>query len=229
MSFNPEIKNPYTRIVKTMLPLFLLFFITSRINAQNEGISGIDFDDNPNFHLGVKAGIGLSNIESSELLGRRIRPGMSVGLYGNYLFKKHFLVQIGFDGNIKGANFSFTQASSLQRLSLFYMDVPLTVHYNYSKNSKLLPFIGVQPSLIFRKDAYKTQEAVPQPIVLDIKNYDFALTAGLLFRLDPRVALQLQFNYGVVNINNKLSVPFYPYLGNGSPMYNRNLQLCLVF
>ena len=199
------------------------------IIAQNDGISGNDVDENPNLHLGVKAGLGFSNIQSSELDGKRIRPGMAVGLYGNYLIKKKILLQLEVNGNLRGANFRFEQASSLNRLSFFYLDVPLIIHYSRHKNSLFLPFAGVQGSLIFRKDAYKSGEAVPQPIDLDIKNYDFSLTAGILYRMYPKIGLQLQANFGLVNINNNLSVPFYPYLGNGSTMYNRNLQLCLVF
>ena len=88
-------------MVKTILSISLLFFLSTVINAQNEGISGNDCDDKPNLHLGIKAGIGLSTIESTELKGGKVRPGLSVGLYGNYLIQKHFLAQIGFDGNLR--------------------------------------------------------------------------------------------------------------------------------
>ncbi len=223
-----KIKLPYCRSLKTFAVISLLFFF-NRLNAQNDGISGNDYDDNPNMRLGVKAGIGFSNIQSAELQGRRIKPGMSVGLYANYLVKKRFLFQAEIDGNLRGANFRFPQASSLNRLSFFYLDVPLTVHYYFTKKSLVLPFVGMQPSLIFRKDAYKSQEVVPQPVVLDIKNYDLAVTAGILYRFHPKVAVQIQANYGLININNRLTIPFFPYLGLGTPMYNRNLQLCLVF
>lgn len=228
MKYN-KINFHFDGIVKSIFTLFLLFFIGIDLRAQNDGISGNDIDENPNVHLGVKAGIGFSNIQSVELNGRRIRPGMSVGLYGNYLVKKKFLFQLEFNGNLRGANFKFTQASSLNRLSLFYLDMPITMHYLFVKKAKVLPFLGVQPSVIFRKDAYKSGEAVPQPVNLDIKKYDFAITAGVLYRMHPKVGLQLQANYGLININNNITLPFHPFLGKGSTMYNRNLQLCLVF
>jgi hypothetical protein len=216
-------------LLKRLSLLFVLFLVPSLTFAQNDGNSGLDFDDNPNLHLGVKAGVGFSNIVSSELSTSRVRPGMAVGLYGNYLIKKKILIQLEMNGNLRGAKFKFDKAASLNRLSLFYLDVPLIVHYKINKNAKLLPFAGGQASLIFRKDAYKSDEQVPQPANIDIKKYDLALTAGILYQMHPKVGLQLQLNFGMLNINNRLTLPFYPYLGNGDPIYNRNLQLCLVF
>ncbi len=213
--------------------LLLLFLVYINSYSQNDGISGNDFNDNPNVHLGIKVGIGLSNLESDELTNNQIRPGMAVGLYGNYFFNKKVLLQIELNGNLKGANFNFDSASSLNKLSLFYLDMPVFIHVAIKKDAKFLPFIGLQPSLVFRKDAYKSQEFVPQPVSIGIKKYDFAVTAGLLFKISSVVGLQIQFNYGLININNpipnQLRLPFYPYLGRGTTMYNRNFQLCLVF
>ncbi|MCX6189190.1 MAG: outer membrane beta-barrel protein [Bacteroidetes bacterium] len=228
-----KIPLPKSSILRLTLLVLFLFLMDTAVYSQNDGISGNDFDINPNLHLGIKAGLGFSNMESAELTHKKTLPGMSVGLYGNYLFGQKLLLQIELNGNLKGANFSFTQASSLDKLSLFYLDMPVIVHYVFIKNAKLLPFIGFQPSVVIRKDAYKTQEVVPQPISVGIKKYDIAITAGLLYKLNPSVGLQIQFNYGLMDINNKppnqLTLPFYPYLGNASRIYNRNLQLCLVF
>lgn len=234
MNQNIKISNLKLSKLRIIGLCFFLFFISIAGFGQNDGISGEEYRENPNAHLGVKAGLGFSNIQSEELTNKTTRPSMAVGLYGNYLFKQKILLQVEFNGSLKGANFSFDGvSSSLNRLSLFYLDIPIIVHYSFVKKAKLLPFLGVQPSVIFRKDAYKSQEIVPQPVVLGIKKYDFAVTAGLLYKMHPKVGLQLQFNYGLVNVNNKapnqLILPFYPYLGKGSPMYNRNLQLCLVF
>lgn len=210
----------------------MLFWITAAW-AQNDNLSGTDFDDNPNLHLGVKAGINFSNLKSVELTKKSTYIGMDVGLYANYKLSKVLALQIDFIGNVKGANFNYGVASSLNKLALFYLDIPITMQFSFVKKAKLIPFVGIMPSVIFRKDAYKTQEAVPQPISIGIKKYDFGVSAGLLYKMDPRVGLQLQFNYGLIDVNNpapnQLVLPFYPYLGGGGSIYNRNLQLSLVF
>jgi hypothetical protein len=214
--------------------LFILaLFLGVGVQAQNSGSDQYEFRDNPDLHLGVKAGIGFSNLVSSELTGNSVRPGMVVGLYAGYVFKKRTFLKVEFNGNLKGSLFNYSQAASLEKLSLFYLDIPITVHYYFVKNAKLLPLLGVQPSIIFRKDAYKTQEAVPQPVSVGIKNYDFGIVGGVYYKLNKHVGVQLLYSYGLLNINqkapNQLALPFYPFLGNGSPIYNRNLQLCLVF
>ncbi len=208
----------------------LFLILCSRfVMAQNNNVSGKEFDENPKIHLGVKAGFSLSNLQSTELNNKSARPAMVVGLYGNYILNKKVTFQLEMNGILKGANFHFSQASSLQRLSLFYLDLPILLNYSTKKTSKIIPFSGILPSIILRKDAYKTQEAVPQPVDLDLKKYDFAFSAGVLFKINTSVGLQLQVNYGIININNRLEIPFYPLLGNGNAMYNRNLQLSLVF
>ncbi len=210
----------------------MLFWITAAF-SQNDNISGTDFDDNPNLHLGVKAGINFSNLKSAELTHKSTYIGMDVGLYANYKLNKVLALQIDFIGNVKGANFNYGTASSLNKLALFYLDIPITMQFSFIKKAKLIPYVGIMPSVVFRKDAYKTQEAVPQPISIGIKKYDFGVSAGLLYKMDPRVGLQLQFNYGLIDVNNpapnQLVLPFYPYLGGGGSIYNRNLQLSLVF
>lgn len=210
----------------------MLFCITAAF-SQNDNTSGTDFDDNPNLHLGVKAGINFSNLKSTELTNKSTYIGMDVGLYANYKLNKVLALQIDFIGNVKGANFNYGTASSLNKLALFYLDVPITMQFSFVKKAKLIPYVGIMPSVIFRKDAYKTQEAVPQPISIGIKKYDFGVSAGILYKMDPRVGLQLQFNYGLIDVNNpapnQLVLPFYPYLGGGGSIYNRNLQLSLVF
>jgi len=222
-----EIKKQEVRGFIFSILIFISCVFTG--NAQNDNLSGEDFTTNPNLRLGVKAGLGFSNIQSAELTNKSVRPGMAVGVYLNYKMARQWNIQVELDGNLRGANFNFDQASSLQRLSLFYFDVPVTLQFIHSKEATFIPFLGIQPSLIFRKDAYKTQEFVPQPIALDIKKYDLAASGGFLIRINANLDFQVLMNYGILNINKNLTLPFYPYLANKSPMFNRNLQLCLVF
>lgn len=229
MNFVLENKNRFGSRFSVLLWLLLTVTAIFQANAQNDNISGKDIDENPKLRLGVKTGISLSTLESAELSNQLLRPTMAVGLYGNYMVSKKMILQVEMNGILKGSRFNYAQAVSLKRLSLFYFDMPVTAHFQAKKNSKLLPFGGVQPSLIFRKDAYKTQEEVPQPVIIDIKNYDLALCGGILYKINQKVGVQLMVNYGLININNQITVPFYPYLGNGSKLFNRNLQLCLVF
>lgn len=228
---NPILNSPAPNRFWVLIGTMLLWMTAAW--AQNDNLSGTDFDDNPNLHLGVKAGINFSNLKSTELTNKSPYIGMDVGLYANYKVRKKLALQIDFVGNVKGANFNYGPASSLNKLALFYLDVPITMQFSFIKNAKLIPYFGIMPSVVFRKDAYKTQEAVPQPVSIGIKKYDFGITAGLLYKMDPRVGLQLQFNYGLIDVNNpapnQLVLPFYPYLGGGGSIYNRNLQLSLVF
>lgn len=211
--------------------LFLLLALSGiKGYGQNTGNEmGDDWDVNPNLSFGVKFGYNLSNLESAELPASNYKSGMVVGLSAQYAYKKHLKLRMEANGCIKGGKFNYSQAEALDKLSLFYFDVPLTLGYNISKKVNLTPFLGVQPSLVFRKDAYKKGEAVPQPVVVNILNYDLGLVGGFYYGLSDVVGLQLMAQYGVLNVNKSLTLPFYPYLGAGKPLYNRSVQLCLVF
>ncbi len=213
-----------------LLLIFSLMIFGIQGVAQNTGNEmGDDWDVSPNLNFGVKFGYNLSKLVSEELPSSNYKSGMVVGLSAQYAYKKHIQFRGEVNGCIKGGKFSFTPAESLEKLSLFYLDVPLTVGYRVSQKIKLTPFAGVQPSVVFRKDAYKKGEAVPQPVIMNILNYDLGLVGGFYYGISDVVGIQLMAQYGVLNVNKSLTLPFYPYLGAGKPLYNRSLQLCLVF
>jgi hypothetical protein len=212
--------------------LVILFFMLTGIIAwsQNTGNESGDFKELPdNIHLGVKVGLNISNLVSAELIKPRLKPSMVVGLSASYLKAKKYLWQFEINGSFRGARFSYDSAGALDRLSFFYLDVPLMFHLAVDREKKIWPFIGVQPSLIIRKDAFINNDPVSQPIGINIKNYDLGLVAGAFYRVNDILGFQLMFYYGFLNINRSLSLPFYPYLGSGKPLYNRSLQISLVF
>jgi hypothetical protein len=217
------------RIKRSLVILLFLLpgFASQSQNTGNE--TGEEWDIPENIHLGVKVGLNVSTLISTELNHPILKPSMVVGLALGIVKRNKFFWQLELNGSFRGARYSYDSAASLNRLSLFYLDMPLVFHLAVDKKKKYWPFIGFQPSLILRKDAYKSDELVAQPVSVNIFDYDYGYIGGLLYKIDKNFGLQLMLYYGALNINKRLTLPFYPYLGRGEPMYNRSIQFSLVF
>lgn len=163
-------------------------------------------------NFGAKAGVNFASIggdeieEIEEIGGMDGKTGFHLGFIAEFPLGESFAFQpevlyssqgAKTEGNFEGVDFTY-------KLNLDYINVPLLVKYYFTPNLNLHagPQLGF---LVKAEEEYEASfdgesESETVDIKDDTKGLDFALAAGLGYKLDMGLFFDARYNLGLSNI-----------------------------
>ncbi len=170
--------------------------------------------------LGIKGGLNLSKLSyKDDLQGYdfSFRKGINIGLFTEYQLTDNLLIHSETIYSMRGTEYGSEEISLLgmtipthkfvQKLN--YFEIPLTIQYNFSINSRITPkvFIGPVASFLlsakieYYEEGNKLGEADQKD---DIKSFEYGIIigAGTDYNLATgKIIFDLIYHYGINNIN----------------------------
>ncbi len=230
-------------IYRTLLAFTIFsFFSISALSAQEKP-----------FEFGFKGGLNLSYlaIDNDGVPHHRIKPGVMIGLTGNYNFNSRFFLQTGLGFSAKGArikgdaplgfhdNVVLNNTEPVLKSNQLYVQVPVHLGYNIALTTEKKMFFTAGPYLAYGVGG-KTQLAatILYGDMIDstpleeqtfggrgLRKLDYGLGAGVGIDLGEAI-VGLTYELGLRNIGpeNIVYLPFYD-----NSYRNRNLSLTVGF
>ena len=193
----------YRIMKKLLLSAVLLMIITASVNAQG-------------FHLGVKAGAGLSKIEGNSF-NSGFKLGYQLGGYAIIDFSKTFGIEpelLFNQTNTKTVDNPPSVGgvvSGNYNAHLNYLSIPILLRINASP---IFSFnVGPQYSVLMNKD-----QSLGTNVSNAFKGGDFALVLGVQLKLNRNFHIYGRYNIGLTNIND---------IGSQDKWTNQQIQLGL--
>jgi hypothetical protein len=188
------------------LLLSIIFTIVSRSNAQ--------------LHLALRAGpqIGFASYRSSGTnIGTGTVPGFNAGLMGKVYFDNKAAFVTGIYYNRKGYTVRATPTDPVKTYQLNYIEIPVMVQFDLSAKPAHGFYCKIGPSVgagLNGKEHYSNPDGstVRNIAVLSVTGnhfglFDAALNAGFGFIQKGKFFTELEFAYGIGNINNDVNGP----------------------
>ncbi len=159
-------------------------------------------------HLGVRAGLNLSNMTVEGNNDSNLKYGFHIGLFDKMMVNESFAVQPELLYTSKGFKNNFDEsliADGQANFNLNYIEVPVKLVYNLSEDFEFQ--FGPYFSYLVNANVDTDAEVLNffnidtnDDINRDYFNaFDFGLTAGLGFTLDP-VVLGFNYNLGLTKV-----------------------------
>ena len=170
--------------------------------------------------FGVKAGVNFSNMTVDNSDDRTLKTGFHAGAFGRMGISEFFSLQPELLYSTKGFTnaYDVALAEGEAKFNLNYIEIPVNVVYHLAEDFsfQLGPYVGYLASA-----NVSTSNSILDFFQIDtnddinrdnFKSFDFGITAGLDFTLDP-VIIGFKYNLGLVNVA-KDNIPAEQLLGN---------------
>ncbi len=223
-------------INKITIVIFSLF-IGQLVYAQNTEVIDSTLDEEEvtdvlpmpdgKYKLGLKLGVLASTINGEENAQNTMKIGLSGGAYIRRKFKSEkWGFQIELNGSFRGSNYEAND-TNYSSIRLIYLDVPVYLFFNLTKNEDHKIMVGPQFSYLLSSALYKNTFNLPESKPPKLIDYDVLACAGYHYRLG-HIAIQTMLKYGFVNINNGL-LPNITPANQGKSMHNLIFELNFLF
>lgn len=217
--------------------VFFFLFMGQFVYAQDKEVidSTLDEDEvtdvlpmpDGKYKIGLKLGVLGSTIAGEENTTNTIKFGLSGGAYLRRKFKSEkWGYQIELNGSFRGSNYEAND-TNYSSIRLIYLDVPLYLFFNLTKNEDHKIIAGPQFSYLLSSALYKNTYNLPEAKPPKLVDYDLMACAGYHYRIG-HVAIQTMLKYGFVNINNGL-LPNITPANQGKSMRNLVFEINFLF
>ena len=184
-----------------ILSLAVLIF-TSTAKAQD--------DKQNNIRFGVKAGVNVSNMYTKDVDDKNTMYGFNGGLFLKIPLSENIAFQPELLYSMKGAELKYnnTFVSGTARFSLNYIDVPLLVVFNLSKNVNIHGGVYVASLMNVKIKNEGTVSLFNFENELNKDNFetlDYGLTIGAGVDLD-KISLGIRYEYGMKTVGKENSI-----------------------
>jgi hypothetical protein len=200
----------------------LTLFLTASfgmLHAQN---------NNVNTEFGVKGGFNMSNLYSNDADDENILYGFNAGLYATLPISDFIAIQPEILFTTKGSKLDYNNAfaSGNTKFKLSYIEVPLLVRVNITKNFNVHAG-GYASYLVSSKVSGEGDINFNQDIDTDdLNKFDAGLSAGVGVDFNP-LSVGLRYNYGLTTIGKERTVLGTTYTFPDAK--NSNLTLYLSY
>lgn len=192
---------------KVSIPFVLLLFLATSAFAQFS-------------RFGVKAGVNFSNMTIEDSDDRTLNTGFHAGVFGRMGITEFFSLQPELIYTTKGFTNTYDNilAEGEAKFNLNYIEIPVNLVYHLAEDFSfhLGPYIGYLANANVSTDnsvldffQIDTDDNIDRD---NFKSFDFGITGGLDFTLDPLV-VGFKYNLGLVNVA-KDNIPAEQLLGN---------------
>ncbi|MCG9879497.1 MAG: hypothetical protein MH472_02755 [Bacteroidia bacterium] len=178
--------------------------------------------------LGIKMGLQLTGLNGNTIPNYRPMFGLLGGAYGRINFKKTWSIQQEVHISFRGANY-VAEPNGIKSLRLLYIDAPVYLMKQFSKNSPHKIGIGIQYAHMLSSALYIDNATFPTKTSPKLDRNDWLPTMAYQYQLDY-FAFQVSAKYGLRNINLG-----YPWPENAKPennngkLHNFALELNIIF
>ncbi|WP_264523298.1 MULTISPECIES: porin family protein [unclassified Flavobacterium] len=200
----------------------LTLFLTASfgmLQAQN---------NNVNTEYGIKGGFNMSNLYSNDANDDNVLYGFNAGLYATLPISDFIAIQPEILFTTKGAKLEYNNAfaSGDSKFKLNYIEVPLLVRVNITKNFNVHAG-GYASYLVSSKVTGSGDINFEQRIDTDdLNKFDAGLAAGVGVDFDP-ISIGLRYNYGLTTVGKERTVAGTTYTFPDAK--NSNLSLYLSY
>ncbi|MFW0737062.1 porin family protein [Flavobacterium sp. T12S277] len=200
----------------------LTLFLTASfgmLQAQN---------NNVNTEYGIKGGFNMSNLYSNDANDDNVLYGFNAGLYATLPISDFIAIQPEILFTTKGAKLEYNNAfaSGDSKFKLNYIEVPLLVRVNITKNFNIHAG-GYASYLVSSKVTGSGDINFEQRIDTDdLNKFDAGLAAGVGVDFDP-ISIGLRYNYGLTTVGKERTVAGTTYTFPDAK--NSNLSLYLSY
>jgi hypothetical protein len=178
-----------------------LFFSASfgMLQAQN--------DENVTTEFGVKGGFNMSNLYNNNADDENILYGFNAGVYATLPISDFIAIQPEILFTTKGAELEYNNAfaSGTGKFRLNYIEVPLLVRVNVTKNFNIHAG-GYASYLVSSKVSGDGDFNFDEELDADdLNRFDAGLSAGVGVDFSP-ISIGLRYNYGLTTIGKERTV-----------------------
>ena len=211
------------RYIAIIITVFASIFLANLADAQ-------PFKEGDNFRLGVQMGMGSTRLTGDELQSPLNKTGMVIGAYYRQTINKnlHLLSEVSF--SLRGSRFDFSDENYYNAIKFTYMDVPIALMINTSKNSPdQFAVLGLEPAYLLQSEIYVEPFIKAKYRNYGFKRFDLAAIMGYHFDF-YYFGLQPSVKFGLLNINDKIHMPeVLPETGNDGIIRNLTFDIKFFF
>lgn len=185
-------------------------------------------DNNVNTEFGVKGGFNMSNLYNNNADDENILYGFNAGVYATLPVSDFIAIQPEILFTTKGAELEYNNAfaSGATKFKLNYIEVPLLVRVNVTKNFNIHAG-GYASYLVSSKVSGDGDFNFDEDIDTDdLNKFDAGLSAGVGVDFNP-ISIGLRYNYGLTTIGKERTVAGTTYTVPDAK--NSNLTLYLSY
>lgn len=178
--------------------------------------------------LGIKMGIQVTGLNGNTIPNYRPMFGLLGGAYGRINFKKTWSIQQEVHISFRGSNY-VAEPNGIKSLRLLYIDAPIYLMKQFSRNSPHKLGIGVQYAHMLSAALYIDNVTFPTKTSPKLDRNDWLPSVAYQYQLDY-FAFQVAAKYGIRNINLGYDWPenAKPDNNNGK-LHNFAVELNLIF
>lgn len=161
-------------------------------------------DNNVNTEFGVKGGFNMSNLYQSEADDNNVLYGFNAGVYATLPISDFIAIQPEILFTTKGAELDYNNAfaSGNAKFKLNYIEVPLLVRVNITKNFNVHAG-GYASYLVSSKVTGDGDFNFDQEVDTDdLNKFDAGLAAGVGVDFNP-ISIGLRYNYGLTTVGKE--------------------------
>lgn len=166
-------------------------------------------DNNVNTEFGVKGGFNMSNLYGSgdDVDDNNVLYGFNAGVYATLPISDFIAIQPEVLFTTKGAEFEYNNAfaSGNTKFKLNYIEVPLLVRVNVTKNFNIHAG-GYASYLVSSKvtgdGSFDFEQEVDRD---DLNKFDAGIAAGVGVDFDP-ISIGVRYNYGLTTVGKERTV-----------------------
>lgn len=164
-------------------------------------------ENNVNSEFGIKGGFNMSNLYTDDADDENILYGFNAGVYATLPISDFIAIQPEILFTTKGAELEYNNAiaSGTGKFKLNYIEVPLLVRVNITKNFNVHAG-GYASYLVSSKVSgdgdFNFEEDIDPD---DLNKFDAGLSAGIGVDFNP-VSIGLRYNYGLTTIGKERTI-----------------------
>lgn len=188
--------------MKKISLLSIVLIMCAMLNAQNTTI-------------GLKAGLNVGNLNSSNGNEMGSKLGMNAGLIGHIHLSSKFALQPELIYSDQGAKYTISNGE--HSLHLNYINIPVLLQYMFSNGFRLQtgPQLGFLASVKDKLGNVTTGYYTSQ----SFKTVDFSWSVGLGYMASSGLGIDGRYNFGLTDIRN----------ASTTILHNRVFQLGLFY
>lgn len=181
-----------------------------------------------NSRLGIKTSIHASLIYGTELQNASPKFGYTAGAYYQHAFNKSFGLHTEFVGSFRGSNFK-NGIGEYSKVALFYLDLPLMLYYQESKDATNQFAFGPVASYLGLSSLFVGTQKKAEINDLQLKDFDYGV--ALYYHKKNKITIfQVGAKLGLRNINNGIYFEnIKPITGNNGSINNLSFEIGYLF
>jgi len=164
-------------------------------------------DEKVTTEFGIKGGFNMSNLYQSEADDNNVLYGFNAGVYATLPISDFIAIQPEILFTTKGAELEYNNAfaSGNTKFKLNYIEVPLLVRVNITKNFNV--HAGGYASYLVNSKVtgdgdFNFEEEIDTE---DLNKFDAGLSAGVGVDFNP-ISVGLRYNYGLTTVGKERTV-----------------------